>query len=158
MGLIAVTADWFGCRKKPKPARHTIEQISGVSLFCVHMDRSCGYSFWIRRENTRWLFDAECFTHDHEDETVFENREASAGDIAALLEILNRSGSIAYAENYKKPRNSPFQVLDETIYGFCLTFSDQSRYMTGGRQKELEEYFYRIAGQAGETSKANHLP
>ena len=40
--------------------------------------------------------------------------------------------------------------MDETDYGFCLTFSDKSRCVTNDRKKELEEYFYRLAEQANE--------
>ena len=40
--------------------------------------------------------------------------------------------------------------MDETTYGFCLTFSDGSQYVTLDYQKELEEYFYRLAEQSNE--------
>lgn len=150
MGLLAVFAGLFGCGKSPKPAQHSLSEISAVSLSCGHMDRSYGYFFWVHREQDKWLLDAVCFTHDHEDETVFENREVRSNDMDALFEILEQSDSIAYAEKYKKPKNLHFEVLDETTYGFCLTFSDGSRYVTCDRQKELEEYFYRLAEQSNE--------
>ena len=119
------------------------------------MDRSYGYSFWIHLEQGKWLFNTECFTHDHEVEMVFENREVSSDDTDALFEILEQSGSIAYAENYKKPKDSPFEIMDETTYVFCLTFSDGSQYVTCDRQKELEEYFYRLAEKYGDTEAVN---
>ena len=150
MGLLAVFAGLFGCGKSPKPAQHSLSEISAVSLSCGHMDRSYGYFFWVHREQDSWLLDAVCFTHDHEDETVFENREVRSNDMDALFEILEQSDSIAYAEKYKKPKNLHFEVLDETTYGFCLTFSDGSRYVTCDRQKELEDYFYRLAEQSNE--------
>lgn len=149
-GLFAVLASLFGCGKSPKPAQHELSEIRAVSISCGHMDRCFGYSFRIHREQDKWLFDAACFTHDHEDETVFENREVSGKDMDALFEILDRNNLIAYAENYKKPRNFPFEILDETTYGFCLTFSDGSQYVTLDYQKELEEYFYRLAEQSNE--------
>lgn len=145
MGLLAVIAGLFGCNKAPK---HTLSEISEVSIACGHMDRSFGYLFWVHREQDKWLFDAECFTHDHMEETMFENREVSGKDMDTLFEILERSDSIAYAENYKKPKKLlPFEVMDETTYSFCLTFSDGSRYVTRDPQKELEEFFYRLAEQ-----------
>ena len=82
---------------------------------------------------------------------MFENREVSSNDMDALFEILEQSNSIAYVENYKKPKKFPFfEVMDETTYGFCLTFSDGSQYVTLDYQKELEEYFYRLAEQSKE--------
>ncbi len=145
MGLLAVLAGLFGCGKAPKPAQHQLSEISAVSIACSHMDHSFGYFFWVHREQDKWLFDAACFTHDHADETVFENREVSGKDMDTLFEILERNGSIAYAENYKKPRNPLFEVMDETTYSFCLTFSDGNQHVTCDRQKELEEFFYRLA-------------
>lgn len=145
MGILATLAGLFGCSKSPKPAQHTISEISAVSIACGHMDRSYGYYFWIHREQDKWLFDTECFTNDHETETVFENREVSGEDIDALFKILERNDSITYAENYKKPKKPLFEIMDETTYSFCLTFSDGNRYTTNDRQKELEEFFYCLA-------------
>lgn len=148
MGILAALAGLFGCSKAPKPAQHELSEIRAVSISCGHMDRSYGYFFWIHPEQDKWLFDAECFTHGHEDETMFENREVSGKDMDALFEILERCDSIAYAENYKKPKKLPiFEVMDETTYSFCLTFSDGTQYVTCDRQKELEEFFYRLAEQ-----------
>ena len=145
MGLLAIFAWLFGCNKTPKPAQHELSEISGVSLSCGHMDRSYSYSFWLHLEEDTWLFDAECFTHDFEEETVFEGREVSSEDMDALFEILERNDRIAYAENYQKPSDSIFEVMDETTYGFCLTFSDGSQYVTYDAQDELRQFFYRLA-------------
>ena len=67
-----------------------------------------------------------------------------------LLDILERNDSIAYAENYKKPMDSPFEVMDETTYSFCLAFSDGEQYNTLDSQGELEKFFYRLAEQVNE--------
>ena len=150
MGILTVLSGLFGCTKAPKPAQHTISEISDVSISCGHMDRSYGYFFWVHREQDKWLFNAECFTHDHEVETVFENREVSGQNMDALFEILEHSDSITYAENYKKPKAPLFEALDDTTYTFCLTFSDGSRYTTCDRQKELEEFFYLLAEHSNE--------
>ncbi len=148
VGLLATLAGLFGCTKTPKPPKHKISDISSVSISCSHMDRCYGYYFWVRRDGDVWLFDATCFTNDHEVETVFENREVSSEDIDELSKILERNGSISYAENYKKPKKLPFEVMDETIYTFCLAFSDGSKYNTNDPQKELEQFFYRLAESA----------
>ena len=112
------------------------------------MDRRYGYSFWIRAQEGAWLFDAECFTHDREIETVFEKREVSSEDVDTLFAILEQSDSITYAENYKKPKASPFMIMDETTYSFCLTFSDGNQCVTYDAQKELEDFFYCLAENA----------
>lgn len=135
----------FGCQKAPKPAKHGLSEITAVSISCGHMERSYGYSFRAHKEENGWFLDAECFTHNYEEETVFENRELVGEDVETLFEILEQSESIAYAENYRKPKKLPAQVMDETAYGFCLTFSDGNQYVTCDRQSNLEEFFYRLA-------------
>lgn len=131
--------------RAPQPAQHDLGEIREVSVSCNHMDRSYSYYFRLHREEGKWLFDATCFTHDHEQETVFENLEIGEQEIKALFEILERNDSIAYAENYKKPKKSDFVIMDETTYVFCLTFSDGRQYSTYDCQEELEQFFYRLA-------------
>lgn len=150
MGLLTMLAGLFGCHKAPKPTQHDLSEITAVSISCGHMDRRYGYFFWIRQEGDAWLFDAQCFTHDHEKETALEECAVDDGSISALFAILQRNDLIAYAENYQKPPKPPFEVMDETTYSFCLTFSDESQYMTYDRQNELEDFFYRLAEQTDE--------
>lgn len=53
--------------------------------------------------------------------------------------------TITYAETYNKPVNFPFEVMDETIYSFCLSLSDGSQYSAdsaGPGKGELEDFFY----------------
>ncbi|MDD6022391.1 MAG: hypothetical protein ACI4GA_06395 [Acutalibacteraceae bacterium] len=145
LGILAVVSGLFGCNKEPKPARHSISDISAVSISCGHMDFNYSYSFLIHREKGKWLFDADCFTADREVKTAFENREVSSRDIDALFEILRSGDKISYAENYKKPKKPPFEVMDETVYGFCLKFSDGSIFSTNDAQPELEDFFLNLA-------------
>ncbi|MDD6203697.1 MAG: hypothetical protein PUC05_01685 [Firmicutes bacterium] len=154
MGLFAVLSGLFGC-SKAKPARHTVSEISVVSVYCGHMDHSCSYCFSVRREQDRWLLDADCFTHGHNTETELEKCEVGNEDIDALFEIIQSSNLIAHAENYKKPRKSRIVVLDETTFGFSLTFTDGSQYMTDDCQPELRKYFYAIAERYGKSEAQN---
>lgn len=149
MAVLFSVCGLFGCQKTPKPAKHELSEVTAVSISCGNMDRSYGYSFWAHKEENGWLLDAECFTQNFEEETVFENCELDSEDAKALLEILKENESIAYARNYKEPKKSVFQVADEETYGFCLTFSDGSQYVTHDRQNDLEEFFYRLAEKYG---------
>lgn len=113
--------------KRRVPHGIPVSDICEVSVTCGHMNRCYGYCFRIRRENGAWLFDAECFTHNREEETVFEDRAVNGGDIEELPGILERNDSIVYAENYKKPIKLPLRVLDDTSYNFSPTFSEGNR-------------------------------
>lgn len=92
----------------------------------------------------------DCFTQEHTVEAVFENRPVSQADVDALFEILERNDSIAYAWQYKEPKRPRYEIMDETTYVFCLTFSDGSQYSIPEVQEELETFFYDLAEQEKE--------
>lgn len=149
MALLSLTCGLFGCRKAPQAAKHTLSDITAVSISCGHMDRSCCYSFCARKEADVWLLDAECFTQSREAETAFKGRELSGEETDTLLALLEQGDSIAYAESYKKPRRFRARTADETKYGFCLSFSDGNQFTVPERQGALEEFFYRLAEKYG---------
>lgn len=112
------------------------------------MDFSYGYSFTLSKESGSWRFNAECFTHEHEQQTKFENQSVSNEDIAEMLTTIEQNGTIEYAKNFKKPKKLPFEVLDQTTYGLYLKFSDGSDYnvdSTRHPDSKLESCFYRLA-------------
>lgn len=109
------------------------------------MDRSYAYSFGVHKEETTWFFGAECFTHSHETEAAFENRAFDREDATMLPEILDQRARIAYVENYRRSNLHRVQRRDETTYRFCLTFLDGSQYEARDKQRDLEEFFYRLS-------------
>lgn len=145
MSVLSLACGLLGCQKEPEPAKHELSQITSVSISCGNMDRRYSYSFWAHKEENGWFLDAECFTYNYETETLFNSCELDSEDEKTLLEILEENESIAYVENYTKPKKSAAHFVDETTYGFCLNFSDGSQYVTFDRQKDLEKFFYRLA-------------
>ena len=145
--LLAMFSALFGCGES-RSAQHEISELRSISMSCGHSNHCYSYSFFLRKEGETWLFDAECFTKDREEETVFSSKAVGDGELEALFDILERSGTIAYAESYKKPKKFPFTVLDAPMYGFALTFTDGSVYNTdsaGDARHDLEDFFYRLA-------------
>ena len=149
MCLLAIMSNLFGCTKSPdKSKHHEPSDLTVISISCCHMDFSYGYSFTLSKESGVWRFNAECFTHEHEQQTNFENRAVSDEDIAEMLDIIERNGTIQYAENFKKPKKPLFEVMDQTTYSLYIRFSDGSDYnadLTSRHDSELENYFYRLA-------------
>ncbi len=148
MGLPAILAGLFRCSKAPdRESHHKVSEITMLSLSCSHMDYSYCYYFALTLGERGWLFDAECFINNHEEKTVFSGRVVKSEDVEKLFDILERNRSIAYAETYKKPKKF-FIIMDETIYSFCLIFSDGSQCTAasaGTAIRELEDYFYLLA-------------
>ncbi|MGN1414145.1 MAG: hypothetical protein ACI4WY_07860 [Anaerovoracaceae bacterium] len=46
---------------------------------------------------------AQCFTKDHEQETMFEGRPLSKENVETLLGILKKYGTVDFAERYIAP-------------------------------------------------------
>lgn len=149
LALLSFISGLFGC--KGKTPRHSAKDIRGVSVSCGHMNRSFGYSFWVRTDSKSVLFDADCFTQNKEIPTVLEAVEISESEFDELMKIIEEKQLIKYAENYKKPPKSPFMVLDDTTYAFNLTFTDGENILTNDRQEELENFFCALAEKYAET-------
>ena len=144
MSLLAFLAGLFGCTKAPA---HETSQLRAISISCGAMNYSYCYSFSLYRQEDQWLLEAECFTQEHEAETKISGKAVESGEIDTLLDILERNGTIEYAETYKEPEKT-YQVMDETVYSLSLTFEDDARYSIGSigtARPELEAFFYRLA-------------
>ena len=129
---------------------HNVSEVILVSMSCGCMDYSFHYSFTLYCEQGKWLFDADCYTHDKTDPTEFCGKTVSNEDVETLRGILEKHGTVGYVEKYKPPKKLklPFHVLDETTYSFCLGFSDGNRIcseIAGEAQNELNDFFYRLA-------------
>lgn len=145
MAVLSLICGLVGCKESQKSEKHALAQVTAVSISCGHMDRSYGYSFWAHKEDAGWMLDAECFTNHYEVETVFQNRELDSGDVEALFAVLEQCESVAYVENASKKTERSYSTTDETVYSFCLNFSDGKQYVVSHRQNSLEELFYRLA-------------
>lgn len=134
-----------GCKKTAVSANHTLSDLTAISISSGNTDRRYGYSFWVHKEDQDWLLNAACFLPEQETETILENHELSSQDIEAIFDILEQNESIAYVENCKQQKKSLFSVMDESTYGFCLTFSDGTQSLSYDQQHDLEGFFYRLA-------------
>lgn len=145
MALFSLICNLLACQKAAENSEHELSEITSVSISCGHTNRNNGYSFWVHKKDNCWLFDAECFTHNYEKETRFKDQSLNRKDEEKLFDILSKNESISYAENYKKSKMSSLRAVDDTVYAFCLCFSDEKQYLTNDRQKDLELYFYCLA-------------
>lgn len=144
MALLSLFSGLFGCRGQTPP-KHTAAELTGASISCGHMNRLFGYSFWVRKDGSSLLFDADCYTHEREVQTVLESVEITESEFEELLTVITDNQLIQYAENCKQPSKSPIMAMDETTYAFSLSFADGESYLTKDRQEELENYFYTLA-------------
>lgn len=146
-----------GGEKEPdRMPRHQVSELSRIFMRCSHSYINGCYSFELYREGEDWLFDADCFIEmvqegsNFPEAARFTGRKAAVADVEELYKILEAGGTVAYVENYKKPKKCPFEEepLDAPSYGFSISFSDGSSYNTetaGEAMQELEGFFYGLA-------------
>lgn len=132
----------FGCGGTTAAA-HTLQELKSVSASCGEADRAHSYSFCVRCDGERWLFDADCFVYGFEIEAYIGSVVLTGGDVDELFELLDKNNCIALAENYKK--SVKVFAPDASEYSFCMTFCDGKQYTISKRHAEAERYFYRLA-------------
>lgn len=128
-----------GCAVNP-PKNNKSKVISGVSLSQQHMNFRYYYSFYIRMDNDKILFDADVRFDEEPYEVVLESCEIEKTDFQSVLSIIEKYGVENYVSRYKK-KNLPFNVADKTTKTTTLYFSDGSdNYADTGTDYEQELY------------------
>lgn len=144
-GFLMAGAIVAGC--SIKPADNKTYEFSGVSLSQSHMNFNECYSFYLREENGKVLFDAEVHFYDEPYEIILESCEVDASYMSKLEEIDKTYRISSYVDKYKK-KTSPFQVMDETKNTTTVYFkdgTDKSADTSSDYKQELYNFFEDIA-------------
>lgn len=143
--LIVIGSVAVGC--STGSANQNKADIEGVSLSQSHMNFNECYSFYLREENGKVLFDAEVRFYDEPYEIVLESCEVDASYMSKLEEIDKTYGISSYVDKYKK-KSLPFQVMDETKNTTTVYFkdgTDKSADTGSDYKQELYSFFEDIA-------------
>ena len=143
--LIVIGSVAVGC--STGSANQNKADIEGVSLSQSHMNFNECYSFYLREENGKVLFDAEVRFEEEPYEIILESCEVDASYMSKLEEIDNTYKISSYVDKYKK-KTPPFQVLDETKNTTAVYFkdgTDKSADTSSTYEQELYNFFEDIA-------------
>ena len=152
--LLSILGSLAGCSKTL-----VASDIRSVSISCGHMDNSCSYAFYLRKEENGWLLDAE-FAEDSElPRTEYEACPVAEEDVLALFELVQKQDVIKRLERYRKPKLK-IHVLDDTTYYTSILFEDGETLGAATMiDQDIEAYFYRLAkkyaGAAPAETKSN---
>ena len=113
-----------GCAVKT-PTENDSKVVTGVSLSQNHMNYRYYYSFYIRKDNDKILFDADVRFDEKPYEVILESCEIEKSDFNNILSIIEKYGVEKYVSRYKK-KNLPFNAADKTTKTTTLYFSDGS--------------------------------
>lgn len=153
MALLSVLCSLFGCGKAPA---YTADDIRSVSISCGHMDYSHSYSFYLRKDESGWLLDAEFATDTENPRVEYEECPVEEEDVKELLDIVVEQDLIERLWRCKKSKVK-VQILDETTYYSSIGFTDgESLGAAILISKDMEARLYRLAGKyAGTVSETN---
>lgn len=121
-------------------------QLSGVSLSQRHMNYGNSYSFFLRKENDRVVFNADVRLCEEPYEIILEECLIEDTYFNKLLELENKCNISGYVKSFKK-KPSLFQVMDKTENITSVYYSDLAdRSASSGEYKdELYNFFVDLA-------------
>lgn len=138
--IVVIAALTVGC--KNGNANHKTSYV-GMSMSQNHMDYTYCYSFYLREEDGKVLFDAQHRSYDEPYEIVLESCEVDSSYMEKLRAIEEKYSIVKYVENYKE-KKLPFHVTDETVNKTSVFYNDADVKTadTGSEYKdELYEFF-----------------
>ena len=143
--LLVLGAFAVGCA--PKSEQNTKKDFVGISLSQNHMDFTYCYSFYLREEDGKILFDAQVRFYDEPYEIVLESCEVDRSCMKKLQDIEEQYSIVNYVENYKEKKPS-YQLMDETVSKTSVYYNDidVKTADTGSQYNEaLYNFFVEIA-------------
>lgn len=142
--LVVIAAIMTGCfaipAKKEKPP------IEGISLHQNHMDYSYCYSFYLRKDGEKVLFDADFAIDEEPYRIILEGCEVDASYMDKLKELDEANGISDYVSDYKETK-SPVEILDDTVVRTTVYFTDgtDKSANSGAYSGVLYEFFSGLA-------------
>lgn len=136
----------LSCIKPVKPDN----ELTSVSISQSHMDRTYCYNFWARKENNRYLLNADCMIVDYDNneanEINFTDTEISEEDFQQFKRLDEKYDFFSLLKPRKEKKNM-FFALDETISHFTVKYGDEvfSLYTNGDCYSEACKCFFALA-------------
>lgn len=137
MTLVVLGAFAVGCAPK---SNDTNEDFIGLSLSQNHMDFTYCYSFFLREEDGKVIFDAQVRFYEEPYEIILESCEVDSLYMKKLCKLEEKYSIVEYVENFKE-KKSPFQVMDETVNKTSVYYKN-SDDKTADTSSEYEEELY----------------
>lgn len=141
--VLAIAAVTVGCNVSSEHKQPKAYTYKGLSMSQNHMNYNYCYSFYLREEDGKVLFDAQLRLDEEPYEIVLESCEVDSSSMTKLRAIEQKYSIVEYVENFKK-KKSPFQVLDETVNKTSVYYNDVDMKTadTGSDyEEELYEFF-----------------
>lgn len=137
MTLVVLGAFAVGCAPK---SNDNNEDFIGLSLSQNHMDFTYCYSFFLREEDGKVIFDAQVRFYEEPYVIILESCEVDSSYMKKLRKIEEKYSIVEYVENFKE-KKTPFLVMDETVNKTSVYYKN-SDDKTADTSSEYEEELY----------------
>ncbi len=144
--LLVIGSVAVGCTANPLKNK---SDIVGLSLYQGHMVYSQSYSFFLRKEDSKVLFDADVrIEKDGEDfkAVLLERCEVDPKYFDELITFMESNKVYDYVDAFRK-KPQIFEAMDKTTNTTTVYFADGSDKSadSGAYKEELREFFTDLA-------------
>lgn len=134
----------------------SLEEITGLSLYQNHMNYGHCYSFYLREEDSKVLFDAQVRFNEEPYEIILESCQVDREFWEELKSLEGKYKIIDYVTKYKK-KPSVFEAADETVNKTTVYLSDgtdKSADTDEEYREELYNFFFELSKKYSDKSVA----
>lgn len=144
VGILLAIIICAGCSFTPE--NNNQKQVNGVSLSQNHMEYSRCFSFFLRQEDGKILFDAQVHLYDEPDSIIIEGCEVDSECFEQLKALDKEQGITDYVMKYKN-KPSFGKPMDKTVVTTTVYFTDNSdkSAKSGIYDEELYQFFVDLA-------------
>lgn len=138
----------FSVNKEPSP------KLTGISITQNHMDFGQCYSFYLREENGKVLFDAEVRFDEEPYTIILEGCEVAPSCIDEIYSLDRENGITDYVNGYKE-KTSLFSADDATVNKTTVYFEDGTSKTAHSKDEHiavLYEYFFELSKEYADKS------
>lgn len=143
-GLVVAAVLMAGCA----PGKKTADaEVTGISIYQNHMNFGSCYSFYLREEDGKVLFDAEVRFDKEPYCIILESCEVDNSYIESLRTLDKNQGITKYVSAYKS-KPSLFSVSDETVNRTTVYLSDGTEKTADTKYEHIEiiyDFFFELA-------------
>lgn len=134
-GLIVAGVIFAGCMGNPAPKSE--ERLIGLSLNQNHMNFGYCYSFYLREEDDKVLFDAEIRFDEEPYCIILESCEVDKTYLNELRSLDEEHSITSYVTTYKK-KPSLFEAADKTVNKTTVYLSDGTDESADSKEEHID--------------------
>lgn len=146
-GLIVTGVLFAGCNINS--ADGSTKELAGLSFYRNHMEFSSCYSFYLREEDDKVLFDAEVRFEEEPYCIILESCEVDKSELERLRSLDEEYNFTGYVTTYKK-KKPLFDVSDETMNKTMVFFTDGTDKSADTKEEHIDvlyNFFFQLANK-----------